>query len=78
MDIVERSRLQFAVTAMYYFLFAPLTLGLAVLLAIMESIYVTTGRTIWRDMVKVWGTLFGISFAMGVCCSWWWAVGGSI
>ena len=66
MDIVELSRLQFGLTAMYHFLFVPLTLGLAVLLAIMESIYVTTGRTIWRDMVRFWGTLFGINFAMGV------------
>ena len=66
MDIVELSRLQFGLTAMYHFLFVPLTLGLSVLLAIIESIYVTTGRTIWRDMVRFWGTLFGINFAMGV------------
>jgi cytochrome bd ubiquinol oxidase subunit I len=66
MDIVTLSRLQFGLTAMYHFLFIPLTLGLSVLLAIMESIYVTTGRTVWRDMVKFWGVLFGINFAMGV------------
>jgi cytochrome d ubiquinol oxidase subunit I len=66
MDVVSLSRLQFGLTAMYHFLFVPLTLGLSVLLAIMESIYVTTGRTIWRDMVKFWGMLFGINFAMGV------------
>jgi len=66
MDVVELSRLQFGLTAMYHFLFVPLTLGLSVLLAIMESVYVMTGRTIWRDMVKFWGTLFGINFAMGV------------
>ena len=66
MDVVELSRLQFGLTAMYHFLFVPLTLGLSVLLAIMESIYVTTGRAIWRDMVRFWGTLFGINFAMGV------------
>jgi cytochrome d ubiquinol oxidase subunit I len=66
MDLVTLSRLQFGLTAMYHFLFVPLTLGLSVLLAVMESIYVTTGRTIWRDMVKFWGTLFGINFAMGV------------
>ncbi len=66
MDVVELSRLQFALTAMYHFLFIPLTLGLSVLLAIMESIYVTTGRTIWRDMVRFWGMLFGINFALGV------------
>ncbi len=66
MDIVQLSRLQFGLTAMYHFMFVPLTLGLSVLLAIMESIYVTTGRTIWRDMVRFWGMLFGINFAMGV------------
>ena len=64
--VVELSRLQFAVTALYHFLFVPLTLGLSVLLAIMETVYVMTGRTIWRDMVKFWGVLFGINFAMGV------------
>ncbi|MDA8248846.1 MAG: cytochrome ubiquinol oxidase subunit I [Rhodospirillales bacterium] len=66
MDVVSLSRLQFGLTAMYHFLFVPLTLGLSVLLAIMESVYVTTGRTVWRDMVKFWGALFGINFAMGV------------
>ena len=66
MDIVELSRLQFAATALYHFLFVPLTLGLSVLLGIMETVYVTTGRTIWRDLTKFWGTLFGINFVMGV------------
>jgi cytochrome d ubiquinol oxidase subunit I len=66
MDVVTLSRLQFGLTAMYHFLFVPLTLGLSVLLAIMESVYVTTGRAVWRDMVKFWGVLFGINFAMGV------------
>jgi cytochrome d ubiquinol oxidase subunit I len=66
MDIVELSRLQFAVTALYHFLFVPLTLGLSVLLGIMETVYVMTDRPIWRDMVRFWGMLFGINFAMGV------------
>jgi len=66
MDIVDLSRLQFAVTALYHFLFVPLTLGLSILLGIMETVYVMTGKTIWRDLVKFWGTLFGINFAMGV------------
>ncbi|MBI1274268.1 MAG: cytochrome bd-I ubiquinol oxidase subunit CydA [Alphaproteobacteria bacterium] len=66
MDVVDLSRLQFALTALYHFLFVPLTLGLAFILAIMESVYVMTGRAIWRDMVKFWGLLFGINFAMGV------------
>ncbi|MGH6882993.1 MAG: cytochrome ubiquinol oxidase subunit I, partial [Hypericibacter sp.] len=64
--LVELSRLQFALTALYHFLFVPLTLGLSVLIAIMESVYVMTGRTIWREMTKFWGLLFGINFAMGV------------
>ncbi|WP_326539065.1 cytochrome ubiquinol oxidase subunit I [Pseudorhodoferax sp.] len=64
--VVELSRLQFALTAMYHFLFVPLTLGLSFLMAIMESIYVMTGRDIWRRMTLFWGTLFGINFAMGV------------
>ena len=63
---MELSRLQFALTALYHFLFVPLTLGLSILLAVMESVYVMTGRRIWRDMTKFWGLLFGINFAMGV------------
>ncbi len=65
-DIVELSRFQFAVTAMYHFLFVPLTLGLAFLLAIMESLYVMTDKQIYKDMTKFWGKLFGINFALGV------------
>ena len=64
--LLELSRWQFAITALYHFLFVPLTLGLSVLVAIMESVFVMTGRTIWRDMTRFWGTLFGINFAMGV------------
>ena len=66
LDIVDLSRLQFAITALYHFLFVPLTLGLSILVAIMETVYVMTGRAIWRDMTKFWGVLFGINFAMGV------------
>lgn len=65
-DPVGLARLQFAVTALYHFLFVPLTLGLSVLLAVMESVYVMTGRQIWRDATRFWGKLFGINFAMGV------------
>ena len=65
-DPVSLARLQFAVTALYHFLFVPLTLGLSFLLAIMESAYVMTGREIWRDITRFWGKLFGINFAMGV------------
>src|SRR4029453_13652402 len=66
LDVVDLSRLQFALTALYHFLFVPLTIGMAVLLAIMESVYVMSGREIWRRLVKFWGVLFGINFAMGV------------
>ncbi len=65
-DVVTLSRLQFALTALYHFLFVPLTLGLVWLLAIMESVYVMTGREVWKRMVQFWGVLFGINFAMGV------------
>lgn len=65
-DVVTLSRLQFAITAMYHFLFVPLTLGLAWILVIMESVYVMTGREIYKDMTQFWGKLFGINFAMGV------------
>jgi cytochrome d ubiquinol oxidase subunit I len=66
LDIVALSRLQFASTALFHFLFVPLTLGLSILLAIMETVYVMTGRAIWRQMTKFWGTLFGINFVVGV------------
>jgi cytochrome d ubiquinol oxidase subunit I len=66
LDIVALSRLQFASTALFHFLFVPLTLGLSILLAIMETVYVMTGRPIWRQMTKFWGTLFGINFVVGV------------
>jgi cytochrome d ubiquinol oxidase subunit I len=64
--LVELSRMQFALTAMYHFLFVPLTLGLSILVAIMETVYVMTNRPIWRQMTKFWGTLFGINFVLGV------------
>ena len=64
--LVELSRLQFAMTAMYHFLFVPLTLGLSILVAIMETVYVMTNRPIWRQMTKFWGMLFGINFVLGV------------
>ncbi|MDX6913986.1 MULTISPECIES: cytochrome ubiquinol oxidase subunit I [Pectobacterium] len=65
-DVVELSRLQFALTAMYHFLFVPLTLGMAFLLAIMETVYVLSGKQIYKDMTKFWGKLFAINFALGV------------
>ena len=66
LDVVDLSRLQFAATALYHFLFVPLTLGLSWILVIMESVYVMTGREIYRDMTRFWGKLFGINFVMGV------------
>lgn len=65
-EMIELSRWQFAITALYHFLFVPLTLGLTWILVIMESVYVMTGREIYRDMTKFWGKLFGINFALGV------------
>lgn len=66
LDIVELSRLQFALTALYHFLFVPLTLGLSFILVIMETLYVATGKEVYKDMTKFWGKLFGINFALGV------------
>ncbi len=65
-EVVMLSRWQFGLTAMYHFIFVPLTLGLSVLLGIMETVYVMTGREIWKQMTQYWGVLFGINFAMGV------------
>ncbi|MBL0713874.1 MAG: cytochrome ubiquinol oxidase subunit I [Desulfosarcina sp.] len=64
--LIELSRWQFALTVMYHFLFVPLTLGLSWILFIMESVYVMTGKVVYRDMTKFWGKLFGINFALGV------------
>lgn len=65
-SVVDLSRLQFAMTALYHFLFVPLTLGMTFLLAIMESVYVMTGKQVYKDMTRFWGKLFGINFALGV------------
>lgn len=64
--VVDLSRLQFALTALYHFQFVPLTLGLTFLLAAMETVYVITGKPIYREMTQFWGKLFGINFAIGV------------
>jgi len=66
MSLVDWSRAQFALTAMYHWIFVPLTLGLSFLIAIMESIYVKTGDERWKRLTKFWMTLFGINFAIGV------------
>ena len=64
--VVELSRIQFAATALYHFIFVPLTLGMTFILAIMESVYVMTNNPIYKDMTKFWGKLFAINFALGV------------
>ncbi|WBO24633.1 cytochrome ubiquinol oxidase subunit I [Sphingomonas abietis] len=64
--VIDLSRLQFALTALYHFLFVPLTLGMSFMLVIMESVYVMTNRPIWRVITRFWGKLFGINFVLGV------------
>ena len=66
MDTLLLARLQFAATSIYHFFFVPLTLGLSILVAIMETIYVRTDNPIYKRMAKFWGKLFLINFAMGV------------
>lgn len=66
MDALLLARLQFAATTVYHFFFVPLTIGLAFLIAIMETIYVRTGNLMWKRMTQFWGKLFLINFAMGV------------
>jgi cytochrome bd ubiquinol oxidase subunit I len=66
LSLVDWSRAQFALTAIYHWLFVPLTLGLSFILAIMESIYVKTGKEEWKRITRFWLTLFGINFAIGV------------
>ena len=66
MDVLMLSRLQFAAATFFHFLFVPLTLGLSVLVAIMETIYVRTGNEEYRRMAKFWGKIFIINFAVGV------------
>ncbi len=66
MDALILARLQFAITTIYHFFFVPLTLGLSILVAIMETFYVRTGREVYLRMTKFWGKLFIINFAMGV------------
>lgn len=66
LSLVNWSRAQFALTAMYHWIFVPLTLGLSFIIAIMESLYVKTGREEWKRITKFWMTLFGINFAIGI------------
>ena len=65
-SLVDWSRAQFALTAIYHWLFVPLTLGLGVIVGIMETIYYRTGDERWKTITKYWMTLFGVNFAIGV------------
>ena len=66
MDATLLARLQFGITTIYHFFFVPLTLGLSILVALMETLYVRSGREIYKRMTRFWGKLFVINFAMGV------------
>ncbi len=66
MDALTLARLQFGVTTVYHFFFVPLTLGLSIMVAIMETLYVQSGKEVYKQMTKFWGKLFVINFAMGV------------
>jgi cytochrome d ubiquinol oxidase subunit I len=66
MDVLLLARLQFAITIIYHFFFVPLTLGLSLVVAILETIYVITGNEKYKRLTKFWGKLFLINFAIGV------------
>jgi cytochrome d ubiquinol oxidase subunit I len=66
MDVLMLSRLQFAAATMFHFIFVPLTLGLSILIACMETAYVRTGNEVYKKMAKFWGKLFLVNFALGV------------
>lgn len=65
-SLIDWSRAQFAMTAMYHWIFVPLTLGLAVVMGIMETLYYKTGNEFWKKTAQFWMKLFGINFAIGV------------
>ncbi len=65
-SLIDWSRAQFALTAMYHWIFVPLTLGLGLVMAVMETLYVCSGKLFWKNCARFWMKLFGINFAMGV------------
>ena len=65
-SLIDWSRAQFALTAIYHWLFVPLTLGLAVIMGIVETCYYRTRKTFWKDAARFWQNLFGVNFAMGI------------
>src|SRR5690554_6498823 len=66
MDALTLARLQFGITSIYHFFFVPLTIGLSVLIALMQTLYVASGQDVYKRMAQFWGKLFLINFAMGV------------
>ena len=66
LSLINWSRAQFALTAMYHWLFVPMTLGLGLVIAIMETIYYKTGKVEWKRNTQFWMKLFGVNFAIGV------------
>ena len=66
MDVLMLSRLQFAAATMFHFIFVPLTLGLSVIIAWMETKYVRTGDETYKKMAKFWGKIFLVNFALGI------------
>ena len=66
MDVLALARWQFAITTIYHFFFVPLTLGLSIFIAMLETIYVRSGNELYKKMAKFWGTIFLINFALGV------------
>ena len=64
--VTDLSRLQFAFTALFHFLFVPITLGMTWILVAMEGAYLKTGKPVYKDMVRFWGKLLAINFAIGV------------
>src|SRR5580698_4827189 len=66
MNVVDISRWQFGITTVYHFIFVPLTIGLAPLVAIMQTVWVATGKATWYRLTKFFGKLFLINFAIGV------------
>ena len=66
MDVLSLSQLQFAITTVFHFFFVPLTLGLSIAVAVMETLYVKTGDEKYKQMTLFWGKLFLINFALGV------------
>src|SRR5690625_6774439 len=66
MEVLELARIQFASTTIFHYFFVPVSVGLAFLIAIMQTIYTVTGNEEYKKMTKFWGTLFLINFAVGV------------